>query len=158
MLTPGEIVPRTELEREKREAKDEGGTAPDGNPLLLGITAASLASESWLAAASFQETSRVLIRSALAGAIDPLARLKENIIIGRLIPAGTGYRREYAADAYVGTIPEEPIAGPELTEMEGELKDFAMVASETEGGDFPEDATQDSEEKEEQVEEMKEGK
>lgn len=153
ILTPGEIIARTGFERAKATVKEEGGTTPTATTLLLGITAASLASESWLAAASFQETSRVLIKSALSGAVDPLARLKENIIIGRLIPAGTGARREYAADAYVGTVPEEPIAGPELTEMEGELRDFSIVASTNEGGDFPKDTPLDSEEKKEQVKE-----
>ena len=71
-------------------------------------------------------------------------------MIGRLIPAGTGYRREYAADAYVGTIPETPEFS---LEEDPALAEFALVASESEGGDFPAEAPLDSEEKAEQVKE-----
>jgi DNA-directed RNA polymerase subunit beta' len=66
---------------------------PEGEPVLRGVTRAALQAESFIAAASFQETARVLSAAALAGKADPLTGLKENVILGRLIPAGTGYRR-----------------------------------------------------------------
>ena len=150
VLAAGEIIPRAVFDRLREAAKAEKKELPEASTVLLGITTAALASDSFLAAASFQETSRVLIRAALEGAIDPLARLKENIVIGRLIPAGTGYRREYAADAYVGTIPETPEFS---LEEDPALAEFALVASESEGGDFPAEAPLDSEEKAEQVKE-----
>ena len=71
----------------------EGGTPASGRPELMGITKASLATESWLSAASFQETTRVLTDAAINGKSDPLLGLKENVIIGKLIPAGTGLPR-----------------------------------------------------------------
>ena len=67
-----------------------GGEPADGTPLLLGITKASLSTESFISAASFQETTRVLTEAAIAGRVDYLRGLKENVIMGRLIPAGTG--------------------------------------------------------------------
>ena len=69
-----------------------GGKPAEGERLLLGITKVSLSTSSFLSAASFQETSRVLIDAAVQGKIDRLEGLKENVIIGRLIPAGTGFR------------------------------------------------------------------
>ena len=71
----------------------EGGTPASGRPELMGITKASLATDSWLSAASFQETTRVLTDAAIHGKTDPLLGLKENVIIGKLIPAGTGLPR-----------------------------------------------------------------
>ncbi|OHA48267.1 MAG: DNA-directed RNA polymerase subunit beta' [Candidatus Terrybacteria bacterium RIFCSPLOWO2_01_FULL_58_14] len=110
-LTLGEILPRPQFQEICMRAEEEGKKEPEAVPLLLGITMASLASESFLASASFQETARVLIQAGLEGARDRLRGLKENVIIGRLIPAGTGYRREYAADAYIGTVAETRGAG-----------------------------------------------
>ncbi len=72
---------------------EENGEAATYEPLLLGITKASLFTESFLSAASFQETTRVLTEAAIQGKIDELQGLKENVIIGHLIPAGTGMRR-----------------------------------------------------------------
>ena len=72
---------------------DEGGTSASGRPVLMGITKASLATESWLSAASFQETTRVLTDAAIHARSDSLVGLKENVIIGKLIPAGTGMQR-----------------------------------------------------------------
>ncbi len=69
---------------------NRGGEPADGTPLLLGITKASLSTESFISAASFQETTRVLTEAAIAGRVDYLRGLKENVIVGRLIPAGTG--------------------------------------------------------------------
>ena len=71
----------------------EGGEAAEAEEIILGITKASLATESFLSAASFQETTKVLTDAAIEGKVDNLAGLKENIIIGKLIPAGTGLRR-----------------------------------------------------------------
>ena len=73
-----------------RQVVMEGGTPASGRPELMGITKASLATESWLSAASFQETTRVLTEAAIQAKSDPLLGLKENVILGKLIPAGTG--------------------------------------------------------------------
>ena len=92
-LLPGELVDRAIFETENRRVVAAGGTPASGRPELMGITKASLATESWLSAASFQETTRVLTDAALGAKSDPLLGLKENVIIGKLIPAGTGLPR-----------------------------------------------------------------
>jgi DNA-directed RNA polymerase subunit beta' len=92
-LLPGELVDRSIFERANREALEQGLQPANGRPELLGITKASLATESWLSAASFQETTRVLTEAAIEGKSDSLIGLKENVIIGKLIPAGTGMVR-----------------------------------------------------------------
>jgi DNA-directed RNA polymerase subunit beta' len=92
-LLPGELVERGRFEVENRRVVTSGGKPASGRPELLGITKASLATESWLSAASFQETTRVLTDAALSEKSDPLLGLKENVIIGKLIPAGTGLAR-----------------------------------------------------------------
>jgi DNA-directed RNA polymerase subunit beta' len=92
-LIPGDLVDRASFEEENRRVVAEGGTPASGRPVLMGITKASLAVESWLSAASFQETTRVLTDAAIHGKSDQLRGLKENIIIGKLIPAGTGLER-----------------------------------------------------------------
>jgi DNA-directed RNA polymerase subunit beta' len=92
-LLPGELVERGRFETENRRVVTTGGKAASGRPELMGITKASLATESWLSAASFQETTRVLTDAALSEKSDPLLGLKENVIIGKLIPAGTGLAR-----------------------------------------------------------------
>ncbi|MGJ0203653.1 DNA-directed RNA polymerase subunit beta' [Leucobacter sp. gxy201] len=89
-LLPGELVDRARYQRLNREALLEGKRAATARPEVMGITKASLATESWLSAASFQETTRVLTQAAMEGSKDPLIGLKENVIIGKLIPAGTG--------------------------------------------------------------------
>jgi len=89
-LLPGELVARERFEDEARRTVSEGGQVASGRPELMGITKASLATDSWLSAASFQETTRVLTEAAMSGRQDPLLGLKENVIIGKLIPAGTG--------------------------------------------------------------------
>jgi DNA-directed RNA polymerase subunit beta' len=86
----GELVERTLFEAGNRRVVAEGGTPASGRPELMGITKASLATESWLSAASFQETTRVLTDAAIHAKSDPLLGLKENVILGKLIPAGTG--------------------------------------------------------------------
>jgi DNA-directed RNA polymerase subunit beta' len=92
-LLPGELVERGRFEEENRRVVSTSGKAASGRPELMGITKASLATESWLSAASFQETTRVLTDAALSEKSDPLLGLKENVIIGKLIPAGTGLAR-----------------------------------------------------------------
>ncbi|WP_166985663.1 DNA-directed RNA polymerase subunit beta' [Canibacter zhoujuaniae] len=89
-LLPGELVDRARYQRINREALMEGKKPATARPEVMGITKASLATESWLSAASFQETTRVLTQAATEGSKDPLIGLKENVIIGKLIPAGTG--------------------------------------------------------------------
>ena len=90
---PGRQVNRYEFENEANALIAEGKNPPVGQPLLLGITKASLATDSFLSAASFQETTKVLTDAAIEGKIDHLAGLKENVIIGKPIPAGTGLKR-----------------------------------------------------------------
>ncbi len=92
-LLPGELVERPRFENVNRSVVETGGTPASGRPVLMGITKASLATESWLSAASFQETTRVLTDAAIHAKSDPLLGLKENVIIGKLIPAGTGMPR-----------------------------------------------------------------
>ncbi|GAB3758566.1 DNA-directed RNA polymerase subunit beta' [Yimella radicis] len=92
-LLPGELAERGRFEDSSRKAVAEGGRPASGRPELMGITKASLATESWLSAASFQETTRVLTEAAMHGRRDPLLGLKENVILGKLIPAGTGLPR-----------------------------------------------------------------
>ncbi|WP_433499596.1 DNA-directed RNA polymerase subunit beta' [Sphaerimonospora sp. CA-214678] len=89
-LLPGELVERPRFEAMNRQTVAEGGQPAAGRPVLMGITKASLATESWLSAASFQETTRVLTDAAIHAKSDSLLGLKENVIIGKLIPAGTG--------------------------------------------------------------------
>ncbi|WP_141015371.1 DNA-directed RNA polymerase subunit beta' [Nocardioides sambongensis] len=92
-LLPSDLVDRVRFEEENRRVVSEGAKPASGRPELMGITKASLATESWLSAASFQETTRVLTDAAINGRSDSLRGLKENVIIGKLIPAGTGLER-----------------------------------------------------------------
>ena len=91
-MLPGELVESTIFQEENREVVAEGGQPSRAEPVLLGITKASLNTESFLSASSFQHTIRVLAGAAIAGKEDALLGLKENVIIGKLIPAGTGYK------------------------------------------------------------------
>ncbi len=92
-LLPGELVDRLKYNDLNRAALTEGKATASARQEVMGITKASLATESWLSAASFQETTRVLTQAAMEGRSDPLLGLKENVIIGKLIPAGTGLPR-----------------------------------------------------------------
>lgn len=92
-LLPGEYIDISTFEEQNAEAMENGGEPAIARPILLGITKASLATDSFLSAASFQETTRVLTEAAIKGKIDPLLGLKENVIIGKLVPAGTGMSR-----------------------------------------------------------------
>jgi DNA-directed RNA polymerase subunit beta' len=86
----GEQVDRSEFEAENAKVESEGLQPAEARPVLQGITKASLQTNSFISAASFQETTRVLTEAAVSGRIDSLMGLKENVIVGRLIPAGTG--------------------------------------------------------------------
>ena len=130
-MISGEQVDKIEFDQTNEKAKEEGKKPATGTPVLLGITKASLQTRSFFSAASFQETTRVLTEAAVNGKVDPLEGLKENVIVGRLIPAGTGAsmskirevatkrdklildEREKQAAAIVPTAPEpEPLALP----------------------------------------------
>jgi DNA-directed RNA polymerase subunit beta' len=90
---PGELVDRMAYLGQNRRVAAEGGQPASGRQMLMGITKASLATDSWLSAASFQETTKVLTDAAMNGKSDSLVGLKENVILGKLIPAGTGLAR-----------------------------------------------------------------
>ena len=92
-LLPGTLIDIFDFEEENARVREFGGEEAKGEQTLLGITKAALATDSFLSAASFQETTRVLTEAAIKGKIDPLIGLKENVIIGKLIPAGTGMMR-----------------------------------------------------------------
>ncbi|HMM23183.1 MAG TPA: DNA-directed RNA polymerase subunit beta' [Selenomonadales bacterium] len=92
-LLPGEYIDINTFEEENARIIEAGGEPSVARPILLGITKASLATDSFLSAASFQETTRVLTEAAIKGKVDPLLGLKENVIIGKLVPAGTGMSR-----------------------------------------------------------------
>jgi DNA-directed RNA polymerase subunit beta' len=90
-LLPGEVVERQRADEQNANVVAGGGAPAELEELFMGVTKVSLSTESFLSAASFQETARVLINAAVSGKIDKLEGLKENVIIGRLIPAGTGF-------------------------------------------------------------------
>ena len=92
-LLPGSMVDALEFLELNEKLEEEGKTLAQGTQVLLGITKASLATNSFLSAASFQETTKVLTEAAIKGKVDPLIGMKENVIIGKLIPAGTGMKR-----------------------------------------------------------------
>jgi DNA-directed RNA polymerase subunit beta' len=117
-----EQVDRFRFVQENERVLEEGGAPARGRPLLLGITKASLATESFISAASFQETTRVLTEASISGKVDFLRGLKENVIMGRLIPAGTGIE-EYTSLQIVpdGPPPVEELPPEEAIEAEAEL-------------------------------------
>ena len=119
-LLMGSLIDMFELESANKKAREEGVAEATASTVLLGITKASLATESFLSAASFQETTRVLTEAAIKGKVDPLLGLKENVIIGKLIPAGTGMRVYRDVDVHV--------EGGEKTALEDAL-DAAMAQS-----------------------------
>ena len=108
---PGDRVDALDFEDEVKRLEKEGLEPPKGTQIILGITKASLATNSFLSAASFQETTKVLTEAAIKGKVDPLVGLKENVIIGKLIPAGTGMKRyrniEIYSDLRESLEPEE---------------------------------------------------
>jgi DNA-directed RNA polymerase subunit beta' len=107
-LLPGQLVDRVVLERENARVKKEKKEQATHEPLILGITKASLATESFLSAASFQETTKVLTDASIEGKVDQLLGLKENVIIGKLIPAATGLKRYRTIEIKPsGAVPRE---------------------------------------------------
>ena len=119
---PGTMVDTLEYEDKVEELAAEGKEVPEGKQIILGITKASLATNSFLSAASFQETTKVLTDAAIKGKIDPLIGLKENVILGKLIPAGTGMKRyrniSLHSDLVASLEPPEPVEDPKETEEE----------------------------------------
>ena len=133
-LLPGELVDRARYNSLNREALGESKKTASARQEVMGITKASLATESWLSAASFQETTRVLTEAAMQGKTDPLLGLKENVIIGKLIPAGTGlpnYRNvtvEPTEEARAEHYPARLFAGDDAF---GATDDLSFVDFET---------------------------
>jgi DNA-directed RNA polymerase subunit beta' len=105
-LLPNDIVDRMKFKMENEEARKEKRKPAKAEPILLGITKAALRSDSFIAAASFQQTTKVLTEAALAGRTDRLQGLKENVILGRLVPVGTGFRPYWEADLKVPGLEE----------------------------------------------------
>ena len=93
MLLPGQLIDQAKFREENKRVVAQGKQPASARSELMGITKASLATDSWLSAASFQETTKVLTNAAMEGIDDPLSGLKENVILGKLIPAGTGLSR-----------------------------------------------------------------
>ncbi len=116
-MLPGSLVDMNEFDRKNEALLSEGLEPAIGSPVLLGITKASLATDSFLSAASFQETTRVLTDAAIKGKSDPLIGLKENVIIGKLIPAGTGMQRYRNVNLIDNEEWEREIPVTEETEM-----------------------------------------
>jgi DNA-directed RNA polymerase subunit beta' len=136
-----EQVDKFRFREENDRVISDGGRPATGRPLLLGITKASLSTDSFISAASFQETTRVLTEAAVAGKVDYLRGLKENVIMGRLIPAGTGLERYRNINLLVELPPPAPPEAepvPELTPEEASALDFlrkdtdAIAETETE--------------------------
>ncbi len=122
---PGRQVNRYEFQDVANALIAEGKKPPVGQPLLLGITKASLATESWLSAASFQETTKVLTDAAIEGKTDVLNGLKENVIIGKPIPAGTGLKRYHSVRLTYKGQPIQPVEGDTLPDYAPEaLRDI----------------------------------
>ncbi|HDQ70482.1 MAG TPA: DNA-directed RNA polymerase subunit beta' [Chloroflexi bacterium] len=124
---PGELVDRLVLEDANMQILEQGGKPARGMPVLLGITKAALSTDSFLSAASFQHTIRVLSRAAIEGKEDPLLGLKENVIIGKLVPAGTGYR----GDNPYSDGPIEEFEGIPLRDRREAVEDEALASDET---------------------------
>jgi DNA-directed RNA polymerase subunit beta' len=132
---PGELVDRLKFAKGNREALDAGLTPANGRQVLMGITKASLATDSWLSAASFQETTRVLTEAAIEGKSDSLLGLKENVIIGKLIPAGTGLRRYRDIAAVPTEIPQQ-LMPADLLDSFGEGAEWDTEESWSESGAY----------------------
>ncbi len=140
---PGTLVDILEYEDVNEKLVEEGKAPADGKQVLLGITKASMATNSFLSAASFQETTKVLTEAAIKGKVDPLIGLKENVIIGKLIPAGTGMKRY--RDVKLNTDLEEE--EPEISEEEENDEELTEVQEEV----FEEDLLDEEEEEEELI-------
>ena len=129
---PGSLTERGEFEAENRRVVAEGAEPAAGRPVLMGITKASLATDSWLSAASFQETTRVLTEAAIEGRRDGLMGLKENVIIGKLIPAGTGMPRYRDIETHAPDYEPLPFYSSD-TDLDADL-DLAAWLADTSAG------------------------
>ncbi len=130
---PGTLVDVLEYEELNEQLLEEGFEPADGKQVMLGITKASLATNSFLSAASFQETTKVLTEAAIKGKIDPLIGLKENVILGKLIPAGTGMKHYRSIKLDSDKLEEEEMEELELMEIEEEPdEDFLSLEEEEE--------------------------
>ncbi len=129
-LLPGSMVDALDLLELNEKLEEEGKTMAEASQVLLGITKASLATNSFLSAASFQETTKVLTEAAIKGKIDPLIGMKENVIIGKLIPAGTGMRRYRNIKLDSDINIDDEISFDELDELD--FEDVEEIASEEE--------------------------
>ena len=136
---PGVMVDALDFEDEVEKLTAEGKEPPEGKQVMLGITKASLATNSFLSAASFQETTKVLTDAAIKGKIDPLVGLKENVILGKLIPAGTGMKRYRSVKLDCDEVAEQYIEERRKARM-GALEDEENRAKEKE---IPEDELED---------------
>ena len=115
-----EPVEKHMFDIENERVLGKGGSPAQGEPLLLGITKASLSTESFISASSFQETTKVLTEAAISGAVDHLRGLKENVIMGRLIPAGTGLQQYQQLDIQVETGATEGAAADRAATAEAQ--------------------------------------
>ncbi|MBI2015934.1 MAG: DNA-directed RNA polymerase subunit beta', partial [Candidatus Rokubacteria bacterium] len=137
-LVVGEQVTRESFLRRNQEAMNEGKRPATGRPILLGITRASLSTDSFISAASFQETTRVLTQAAVAGKVDYLRGLKENVIMGRLIPAGTGARLYQGVELLSPEVELAP-AAEEVPAVADEADDEEDLGDEDDLPDEPEE-------------------
>jgi DNA-directed RNA polymerase subunit beta' len=128
-----EVVDKFRFLDENERVLGAGARPAEGRPILLGITKASLSTESFISAASFQETTRVLTEASISGKVDYLRGLKENVTMGRLIPAGTGFELYRS----VRIPPDEPPPPPPPTEEELELEREMEYFVEPEEGVLP---------------------
>ena len=143
---PGTLVDVLEFEEVNEKLEKEGKTPAEGKQIMLGITKASLATESFLSAASFQETTKVLTEAAIKGKVDHLVGLKENVIIGKLIPAGTGLKRYRDIQLDTGMPEEIPAESEETAEALPEDEELLTMddADEEILDDVDEDLTEDT--------------
>jgi DNA-directed RNA polymerase subunit beta' len=137
---PEEVVDKFKFRIENLKTSDSGGRPAQGKAVLLGITKASLSTDSFISAASFQETTRVLTEAAINGKVDYLRGLKENVIMGRLVPAGTGM--EYYRQVKIAgeDVVEEPVAEPALDVIPGYEDETRLQYA----GGLPEDTGEES--------------
>ena len=143
---PGTLVDVLEFEEVNEKLEKEGKTPAEGKQIMLGITKASLATESFLSAASFQETTKVLTEAAIKGKVDHLVGLKENVIIGKLIPAGTGLKRYRDIQLDTGMPEEIPAESEETAEALPENEELLIMddADEEILDDVDEEPTEDT--------------
>jgi DNA-directed RNA polymerase subunit beta' len=120
-----EQVDKFRFQEENERVLADGSLPAKGRPLLLGITKASLSTDSFISAASFQETTRVLTEASISGRVDHLRGLKENVTMGRLIPAGTGFEYYRHVQIPPDEPPPPPPPSPEELEAQREMDDYA---------------------------------